>query len=249
MSCSIDSCRGSILMEFVIVLPIYILLFGTLYLLGDMGLNAIRISTGDRDVAMDAGDWRGHSLTAFLLRQMGGEASKVLPANRAYRADERFKGAWSWQVAGRTSFAYKLQSYGGGLVSYPYLRYGDASGGDSILGALVGGGTVLFHSKDYSLSDKVRKFNYYTLKRTELGRLDMNAYRNWDSQGDTTRSLLTDVTGGQQYWYKYVVEEPYADSDSDNLDSSLGQDTDETSDPPSGRMEYKRFSPFVTWSQ
>ena len=163
MSCSIDRCRGSILMEFVLVLPIYIFLFGALYLLGDMGLNAVRISTGDRVAAMDAGDRTGHSSSPFLLRQMAEEALKTSFKSRAYRADESFEGSWSWQTAGRSMFAYKLPSYGGGLVSYPYLRYGGVLSGGGVLGTLVGGGTVLFHSKDYSMGGKVRAYNYYTL--------------------------------------------------------------------------------------
>ena len=248
MSCSTDSRVGSILMEFVIVLPIYILLFGALFLIGDMGLNAIRISTGDRNAAMDAGDRSGYSLTSFLWRQMDEEALNTYSSSGTLRADEKFQGAWSWQSAGRTTFAYKLPSYGPGLVSYPYLRYGSAVSGGSVLGTLVGGGTVLFHSKDYSLADKTRKYNYYTLKRTDLGRLNENAYRNWDSQGDTSTSLLTDATDGRQYWYKYVYDEPYADSNADKLDSG-GQGADEVPDLPSGREEYKRYSQFVTWSQ
>ena len=247
MSCSIDR-RGSILMEFVLVLPIYILLLGGLFLLGDMGLMALRISTGDRDVSMDAGDRLGHSMGAFLLQQMKEEAGKVLPDSRTYRANEKFNGAWSWQAGGRTSFAYKLQSWGGGLISYPFLHYrGDTSGG-GILETLVGGGTVMFHSKDFSLGDKVRSYNYYTLKRTDLAR-DPRAYRNWDTGDDTSRNHLVESTSGfEQYWYSFVYLEDYADSDAEKLDST-GQGGDTLPNQPSGRREYKRFDAFVTWSQ
>ena len=241
--------RGSILMEFVLVLPIYIFLFGALFLIGDMGLNAIRISIGDRDIAMDAGDRGGNSTTQFRLQQMRDEQSKVTFGSRTYRADENFKGAWSWQAAGKSYFAYRLQSYGGGLVSYPYLRYGDAVSSGGILGTLVGGGAVVFHGKDYSLADKVRSYNYYTLKRTNLGRLQQDAYRNWDSQGDTSESWLNDATSGKQYWYRFVFDEPYADSNADNLDTNPVQGADVTPDPPSGRKEYKRFEEYVTWSE
>ena len=252
MSCSIDHRRGSILMEFVLVLPIYIFLLGALYLLGDMGLNAVRISTGDRVAAMDAGDREGHSKTPFFLRQMGEEASKALFESCAYRADENFQGSWSWQAAGKTTFAYELQSYGGGLISYPYLRYGDSSGG-GVLGTLVGGGKVLFQSKDYSMGGKVRSYNYYTLKRTDLAR-DPRAYRNWDSwdedgNQDTSRNHLVESTGGsEQCWYSFVYKEKYADSSPDKLDES-GHGGDTLPSQPSGRKEYKRYGMFVTWSQ
>ena len=265
MSCSIDlqHCpmvaemplgrnRGSILMEFVLVLPIYIFLFGALYLIGDMGLNAIRISTGDRDAAMDAGDKEGHSKMPFLQRQRIEEASKTLFESRTYRANENFQGAWSWQTAGKTTFAYELQSYGGGLVSYPYLRYGDASSG-GVLGALVGGGKVLFHSKDYSMGGKVRSYNYYTLKRTDLAR-DPQTYRNWDSwnsagKQDSSKSRLTQSAEGlTQHWYANVYREDYAESNPDSLDGGGRQGNDELPNRPSGRDEYKRLDLFVTWS-
>ena len=253
MSCSIDSRRGSILMEFVLVLPIYIFLFGALFLIGEMGLNAIRISTGDRDVAMDAGDKTGHSLVPFKNKQMGEEKGNVTAVDsRTYRTDTDFQGAWSWQSAGKTSFSYRLRSWGSALVSYPFLNYNGSTSGGGILGTLVGGRAVLFHSKDYSLSDKVRSYNYYTLKRTDLAR-DPQAYRNWDSwdedgKQDTSISRLADSSGGKQYWYSKVYDEKFADSNPDKLDGG-SQGGDSLPSRPSGRKEYKRFEGFVTWSQ
>ena len=111
MLCSINSRHGSILMEFVLVLPIYIFLFGAIFLIGEIGLNAVRISTGDRDVAMDAGDRRDFSLDPFKKRQMGEEKDNISSDDsRTYRADENFNGSWSWQTAGRVFFSYRLRS-------------------------------------------------------------------------------------------------------------------------------------------
>ena len=253
MSCSTDFRCGSILMEFVLVLPIYIFLLGALFLVGDMGLNAIRISTGDRDVAMDAGDRNLHSLGPFWNQQMGDEKENVTAVDsRTYRADENFQGAWSWQSAGKTSFSYRLRSWGSELVSYPFLNYNGSTSAGGILGTLVGGGAVVFHSKDYSLSDKVRSYNYYTLKRTDLAR-GPTAYRNWDSwdedgKQDTSISCLADSSGGRQYWYSKVYREEFANSDPDKLDGAR-QDKDSLPSYPNGRKEYTRFPMFVTWSQ
>lgn len=240
--------RGSILMEFVLVLPIYIFLFGALYLLGDMGLNAIRIAVGDRVLAMDAGDKEGFTHLPFREKQMCEEASKTSPEFRTYRADEGFEGSWSWQAGGKMSFAYKLPSYGGGLVAYPYLLYGETSSHEGALGTLVGGKSVVFHSKDNSLGARLRIYNYYTLKRTDIAR-DPMAYRNWDSQNDTSKSLLMASSKRRQYWYSKVYDEKYADPVADNLDHSRQTGRDELPDRPSGRKEYKRYPMFVTWSQ
>ena len=243
MSCSIDSRRGSILMEFVLVLPIYIFLFGALYLLGDMGLNAIRISTGDRDAAMDAGDRAGHSMGQFLAQEMRDEALKTSYNSQTYRADEGFKGAWSWQAAGRSLFAYRLRSYGDGLIAYPFLHYGGSSSGGGILGTLVGGGLVVFHSKDYSLSNKVRAYNYYTIKRTDLAR-EPNAYRNWQE-----KCLTAPSSGLEQYWYSCVYKEAFSDPVADHLEQSDSQGSDQLPSPPGGRDEYNRSGILVRWCQ
>ena len=101
MSCTTDKGfsvlrqkRGSILMEFVIVLPIYFVLFGYVFLLGDLGLKTIALATGDRDAAMDAGDRWGYSYSVFAGNQI--ERSGLRSAQSAtFRADEDFNGAWS----------------------------------------------------------------------------------------------------------------------------------------------------------
>lgn len=230
-------------MEFVLVLPIYIFLFGALCLLGEMGLNAIRISTGDRVAAMDAGDREGQSKTPFLLWQMAEEATKVLFESCTYRAEEKFQGSWSWLVAGKTTFAYALRSYSDRLVSYPYIRYGNGLSGGGILGSLVGGGTVMFHSKDYSLSSKVRSYNYYTLKRTDLAR-GPSAYRNWQEE-----CLTASSSGLEQYWCSHVYKEAYADPIAESLEKSGSQSVDQLPNQPSGRDEYKRSGCLVRWCQ
>ena len=45
--------RGSVLMEFIIVLPIYLVLFGGVFMIGDMGIHATRLASADRAVAFD----------------------------------------------------------------------------------------------------------------------------------------------------------------------------------------------------
>lgn len=262
MSCSIEQqqnpltrsrvvlrSRGSILMEFVLVLPIYIFLFGALYLVGDMGLNAIRISVGDRAVAMDAGDRTGRSANPFLNYQMLEEAAKTsCNESRTYRADTSFKGAWSWQAAGKTSFNYKLPSYGGGLISYPYLSYGGDTSDSSTLGSLVIGKSVKFRSKDYSLGETVRFYNYYTLKRTDLAR-DPCAYRNWDSWDDDGKqdTSINHLVKNND-WKSHVFGEPYANADPDKLDDA-SQGADKLPTMPGGRAEYTRDETLVEWSE
>lgn len=52
------SSRGSVLMEFIIVAPLYFLLLGGMFILGDAALNRIRLHIGDRCVTWAGGDRR-----------------------------------------------------------------------------------------------------------------------------------------------------------------------------------------------
>ena len=244
MSCTtsqqmgLSSRSGSVLMEFVIVLPIYICLWGMLFLIGDMGLKNAALAVGDRVAAMDAGD-RGDFLYGLFGSWQVKEQGLKSPSWNTYRAKEDFKGAWSWQTAGQAAFAYRLQAWGGGFLTYPYRIYlGEDGSSDWLLGSLVKGKTVDLRSKDRGA---VRAYNYYTLRRTELARGD-NAYRNWDE------GRLTALAGGAgQYWHENVYGELFADSNPEKLDSS-DQGADEAPDLPSGRKIYTRYSKFVDWS-
>ncbi len=232
---------GSVLMEFVIVLPLYICLFGMLFLIGDMGLKVAALAVGDRAAAFDAGDRSGTSFLPFSLNQWIEDVFLPTSSSKTFRAKENFKGSWSWQAAGTSSFEFRLPSWGGGkLLEYPYLTYmqGGVGSGDD-LGILVNGGTVTLRSKDRS---SVRVYNYYTLKRTELARDDA-AYRNW-SEG----RLTAFAESLDQYWHRCVYEEDFADSDAEHLEES-DQESDELPSLPSERKIYKRYSTFIDWSE
>lgn len=250
MSCIIKiskrlcSARGSVLMEFVIVLPIYLALFGALFLIGDMGLKTAALALGDRAVAFDAGDRANYSYSPFSSKQWIKDPdsldSDLSTSYKTFRTNENFKGSWSWLAAGKVSFAYRLQLWGGKLISYPYLIYGGGGiAANDDLGTLVNDGTVTVYSKDVS---NVRVYNYYTLKRTELARGD-DAYRNW-----TPDRLAAQASGIFQHWYKNVYNEGFAHSDPVALEQTT-QGADELPEVPDGRGEYKRSAMFMLWSQ
>ena len=128
-------------------------------------------------------------------------------------------------------------------MSYPLLNYNGSASDGGILGALVGGGNIVFHSKDFSLgSGVVRSYNYYTLKRTDLAR-NPSAYRNWDSD------MLVLRTDGEPYWRGKVYDEVFADANGQNLDSSGQSADDDLPNRPDGAGEYSRYSQFVEWSE
>ena len=230
--------RGSMLMEFLLVLPIYLCLFGFVFTVGEMELRTVSLASGDRAAAHDAGDRGGFTYLPFALKQLV-EIGLGPAHSNTQRAEEEFRGSWSWFAGGYSEFMYHMASWNEGWLSYPMFRYGSESFGGGVLVSLSGGGAVLLKSKEQEV---VRTYNYYTLKRTDLARED-GAYRQWDEP-----KLVDGVSGVEQYWFDYVYGELYADSDANHLDGAR-QSVDELPDQPKGMAEYERYSKFKKWSK
>ncbi|MBQ2625612.1 MAG: pilus assembly protein [Kiritimatiellae bacterium] len=235
MSDAVRSGReGSIMVEFLLVLPIYMLLIGMLILWGDMGLKAIVLAFGDRCVAFDGTDREGYSYSQFSSIEIikDGLSGKT---RKAYRVDRNVKGPWSAQYAGRISYDYKMYSWINGIVGYPLVHYGNASPG--IIETLVGGGIVPLDGKGL---ERVRMYNCYTLRRTEQAR-DPAVCRNWDADA------LLGLSDGKRGW-EWSRDELYADSSAENLESSHSLSDDALPNPTSlGR--YKRYDAYDGWTE
>lgn len=240
--------KGSVMMEFVLVLPLYLFLLGSVFLFGDMGIKVGALSLGDRAVAMDSGDRKWKSFSLFKNKQIK-EVGLQNPRTSTYRADEKFNGSWYWFAGGLEVFDYRLPGWFSGLIAYPYLRYGSISS-DKTMRMLVNKGSVEIRSKK---NGGDRAYSYYTLKRTELAR-QAGAYRNWRND------QIVDCKDSQQYWYSGVFKEgiykePLKTPDRDDtnagrLDSDgVRQGGDSLPSTPNGIQEYDRFSAFVTWSE
>ena len=224
---------GSIMMEFVLVLPIYMILLGLLFLWGDMGLKAIYLSFGDRCVAFDGTDRSGRSYDQFSAIEYISDALSA-KSSKDYRVDTEVKGSWSAQYAGRTGYEYKIYSWMNGIIGYPLSQYGNNSPG--ILEVLVNENSEHLDGKGM---ERVRKYNSYTLRRTELGR-NPSVCRNWDAKA------LLGYAGSKRGW-EWSRDEKYADSSAANLESS-NSSQDSTPSPKSlGR--YKRYSQYDSWTE
>ena len=264
-----DGRRGSVLMEFLLVIPIYLLLLGMAFSLGEMGLKAIGLAHGDR-LLSHAVDGQAAGVLQNLYRTrlfpsdtiswgddigVSGKQDSLRDAKGTYRADEGFKGAWVWQTAGRAGDDYALPPWTRGWLQYPHAHYsattGDFSGADDgAYGDLLAVGSLgrtLIESKD--TSSKVRVYNYYTLKRTALAR-GRNAYRNWKEPS----LLRTTGYAGSPNWHGNVYKEPGIDpdggvdvADPEKLDAAE-QGGDELPSPPGG-SDYDRCTQLMIWSQ
>ena len=83
---SSDSRRGSVLMEFVVVAPLYFALLGGTFFVGELMLNRIRLQVGDH-----AGTWMAG--TRLMDRSGGGDAISSLMQNWLFHDTHEVAGA------------------------------------------------------------------------------------------------------------------------------------------------------------
>ena len=85
MSRMLKSCSGTVLMEWVVMLPIYFSLLGGCFLLGEMIVNRIRLQIGD------------HAVTWFVGDRMGQQ--NITPEDAmSYLFSEKFDGNGKFRV-------------------------------------------------------------------------------------------------------------------------------------------------------
>ena len=145
MGCKIDmrsSKTGSVLMEFVIVLPIYLILLGFVFMIGEMSLHGVHLAaSGDRTIAVTQGGegfwesgWNLGVAESEIARAISPSSNHVNQALN-YREEgvsanvSRFKrevagkvenpgfaGSWSWLVASTLRDEYTLTPWTRGMV-------------------------------------------------------------------------------------------------------------------------------------
>lgn len=142
--------RGSVLMEFIVVLPIYMLLLGFAFVVGEFSLDAIHLAgAGDRSRAFSSGEYDAstepfekYKLAASPDREawdngvetefsysgdadMGGSAKVSEYENtdsRVYVADGEIAGPWVEMAAGMVVDSFTLPPWTRGIVAFWYRR-------------------------------------------------------------------------------------------------------------------------------
>lgn len=254
-------------MEFLLVLPVYFALLGGTFAVGDLLMRSISLAYADRLRAMSPDEFEGRSglairnelLPSFWFedddnRQTSQSDTVDVDNVKTLRANEEFKGSWSWQSAGKVRDTYIAPMWTRSWIGFPEKQFEAAM---SKANSIVSGKNLADMLKDgldvFSMDTK-RHYNYYTLKRTKLGR---TSYRSWHPKN------LTNVPVDYQHismedaipiwgatWFKNVYREPFADSDSEKIDDLKNeQKADELPDEPNWRTEYSRFPTFMLWSQ
>lgn len=263
-------CRsrtGSVMMEFLLVLPVYFALLGGTFAVGDLLMRSISLTYADRLRAMSPDEFEARSELAIeteLIPSFSFEDDENMQSRqsdmvakggrRTLRADEKFMGAWSWQSAGKVSDRYVAPMWTRSWIGFPEKQFEAAMSkadtlvsGKNFSDALKDGFDVVSMDKS-----RTRQYNYYTLKRTKLGR---TSFRSWHPMNLTNVpvdyqniSIEDSIPVWGATWFKNVYREPFADSDPEKLDESE-QDTHESQEEPGWRTEYSRFPTFMLWSQ
>ena len=152
---------GSVLMEFIIVLPIYMLLLGFAFVIGEMSLTTIHLAgSGDRTRAFSSDEYDlekpfekfetaaspdkdGRTEFDYNGDADMGSSVKVSDYNgesSVYVADNSIEGPWVEMTAGNVVDSYTLPPWTRGIVAYWYRQNYETTDGTTQVGASVADG-------------------------------------------------------------------------------------------------------------
>ena len=247
--------RGSVLMEMIVVFPIYLVIFGGLFMLGDMLIKVARLPPAERSVAFELGG--GYSLRDEIRNRLyhadkevnddGLVADQIVddndtkPGLSEYYADTSIEGPFSLRAAVKLKDGYYLPGGGTrGQLAFADWFFNTSAGAGQATGDMAtllnGSGRVDLRSKDNS-PGRVRYYNYYTLKRLRGG-------TNWRANSRNASDLLVNIAGHTEHWWN-VYKEKY------HYDGSEERDQINSATPAAEKgpnAEYTRYGQFETWS-
>lgn len=252
--------RGSVLMEFIIVFPIYLVLFGGVFMIGDMVIKTARLASAERTRAFDiAADDRANSnadagwnaIRELLFPPVAGDAEDKItekPAPVRYHAQgTEFRGPWTVSVGSKIQDAYKLPAWTRGWLKFAHWFFADATGdadeldtGDNVMLPLLNGRSAMIFSKNWN---KGVEYNYYTYRRTrdytssDLPKMYRAMPRAFEDAG-----RIVDAKAKDASWNKFVFRESFPALDDTGNIRSVAM-------PELSRREYLRYPQFERWSE
>lgn len=248
-----DAKRGSVLMELIVVFPIYLILFGGMFMVGALLIRTLQLPSAERvvahDVQSESGGWdwiKGKDNPRETILQ--GEGDNPVPDKYSYYADENFSGPWAFCAGSKVLDKYKTE---GMRLPRGQLRFADRFIGNSTQHQGENIGTHPWREGVLEIASKakssIRAYNYYTYKRVRYSSGDIEKiYRAMPgSAADSGR--LVDARADFASWKKYVVDETRPEIGNDE---SNGVNGSPKNGPPENLKprEYIRYAQFVTWS-
>lgn len=242
------------MMEFIVVFPIYLVLFGAVFAIGDMLIHSNRLASGDRVNAFDVDGWGATSAWNFFTQNAFDRNreldDRLAQQDSLMRSPRGFPGGiyadasgpWTVCAGSRVEDGYRLLA-GGAMGQLLYAdRFFNASlpgkaslrARNAMLTDWENGRRVVMRSKGGNLivdSDS-ESYCYYTLKRRRNVAKE-DSWRYWSS------GLLVD-----NRWKTEVAEEAW------HTDATIGAQRNVHWDPSGLRnlSDYTRYGPFVGWS-
>ena len=247
--------RGSVLMEFIIVFPIYLVLLGGVFMIGDMAIKTTRLAEADRTRAFDLeatneGDrtisdgW--NQIRDLLFPVTVINEDDVHEENYRHYADPEFRGPWTVAVGAKVCNEYKLAPWTRGWLAYPNWFFATATKtaqADGDFGALLADSRVQMFAKDIN---GTMYYNYYTYRRARIYADDQLArlYRAMPANLAAAGHLVDGSADSDTTSWKVMVNE-----DQPSIgDGKTGNNWND-SIPTLSNREYHRYNQFKTWSE
>ena len=269
--------NGSILLEFLLVMPIYFALIGGTFWIGDLQLNRDNLLISDR---LAAGHWGGRhdwdndkrspnddtmrfrlNLWLFdILNQSIGDSAIVTGVEQS-RYLQHAKYSWSQTVGSKTSLWVPLPSW-----TESWLRGNDESWSNALKKAgttavtSVAQLTSLIPDDVVGMNARVSEYDFLnvSLMRTKKGE---TGYRSWKPAKLCHECFSTSCNnlscpGGvpviKAVWYKRVYSEEYPLHSPDGLKQKMNSgntDSERANCGSNDHSDYARFPTYVLWGQ
>lgn len=254
----IREVRGSVMMEFIIVMPIYLVLFGVTCAIGDILVHSGRLLSADRFSAFFADEEnkvavKGWVETMFKQPSGGDERAANGRKLNELTIDSDWHYAepsapWSVCAAAKTTDRFYIAA-GGGLAQVLGGKHwietgtGKLDTGDFWADFGRSGYKTLYSRSGVKLGTYSR--SYYVLKRKkyfENGR----KVKTWRDVPESSLMTRRGTRDGGSAWRDEVYDEAWFDA------HSIGDNGVRTAKPcPEAGMDafwYNRYPTFVTWS-
>lgn len=241
--------KGSVMMEFIIVFPVYLILLAGTFMVGDLGIRSIWLPPADRVATYDLEEVNANGWTTMIghLLNVPGQDQ---PSNRNYThfSDTSFKGPWSFCAGAKAKDDYSLWQYSRGQLEAAEGIVGDSArnGNWDDMDGLLRGGTVEVYSKD-ELTERQYTFNFYTYKRVKYPKDKWKmTYRANPNNEDEAGKLVDAAYDDSPTWRTTVTAE--GESWAEIGDGNTGNQKSGQF-PVLTNRRYVRYQPFVDWSE
>lgn len=237
------SSRGSVMMEFLLVMPIYFVLFGGTFWIGELFVHRQKLLQLDRNAAIHSGI--RHDRGSIAMDALGrlyfgtptGADSPTLLAGKQMRALKKDKDQYPWGMAvgGKSSMRAPLPPWTKGWLTV-----------ETLWNSMTLKATQLQVETTPLTANNEMTYNFLSaaLMRTKGSE---KGYRSWHARQVCDEGA---VTVKSAVWCEkvYNADDPYKTVQQlrSNL-SSLQSDTATPSAP--NRRDYERYGMYWTWSQ